>query len=105
MEPTVRDLVVWADDVGLSSGQLQKAYEWRIAQWSALSTAILTAVFFLIATALVELYKQTLRLPHFGLWVGPGVVGYGCSYIFCRWRIQRLRQEFLALYTLLLEFA
>ena len=105
MEPTVRDIVLWVDDVTLSSGQVQKTYDWRIAQWGALSNAILTAVFFLLATSLVETYKQTLKLPHFWWWVGGVSFLYGCSYLFCRWRIRRLRQEFLALYTLLLEVA
>jgi len=103
MEPTVYDIVVWADDVGLSSGQVQKAYDWRIAQWGALSNAILTAVFFLFASGLIETYKQTLKLPHFWSWVGSALCLYGLCYVFCRWRIRQLRREFLTLYTLLLE--
>jgi ABC-type transport system involved in cytochrome c biogenesis permease subunit len=105
MEPTVHDLVVWGDDVALSTGQLQKAFDWRITQWATLSNAILTAIFFLITTGLVETYKQTLKLRYFWAWVGAAVLIYCCSYLFCRLKIRRLRREFLALYTLLQEIA
>ena len=103
MEPTIHDVVIWADDVTLSSGQIQKAYDWRIAQWGTLANAVLTAVFFLMASALIETYKETLKLPHFWVWVTFATFIYGCIYALCRFRIKRLRQEFLALYTLLLE--
>jgi hypothetical protein len=105
MEPTVHDLVVWMDDVALSAGQIQKAYDWRVAQWSTLSNAILTAIFFLVTTGLVETYKQTLKLRYFWAWVGAAVLIYGSSYLFCRLRIRKLQREFLALYTLLQEIA
>lgn len=105
MKPTVGDVVIWADDVALSSGQMQKAYDWRIAQWATLSNAILTAIFVLIGSALVEIYKRSLQLPHFGWLAGGTVAVYVLCYGFCRWKIRRLRQEFLALYTLLLEIA
>lgn len=94
---------MWVDDVALSTGQIQKAYDWSIAQWSTLGNAILTAVFFLIATGLVETYKKTLQLPHFWSWVGGIATLYLASYAFCRLRIHRLRCEFLELYTLLQE--
>jgi hypothetical protein len=30
MEPTVHEIVVWVDDVALSIGQIQKAYDWSV---------------------------------------------------------------------------
>lgn len=105
MEPTIRDIVTWVDDVTLSAGQVQKAYDWRVAQWATFSNAILTAIFALIATALIDTYQETIKRPHLWWWVGAVSLIYFCSYLFCRWRIRELRREFLALYTLLLELA
>jgi hypothetical protein len=105
MEPTIRDIVVWVDDVALSTAQIQKVYDWRITLWGALSNAILTAVFFIIATALVETYKETLKLAHFWSAVGAVALLYCGSYVFCRFKIRQLRREFVVLYTLLLELA
>jgi hypothetical protein len=105
MEPAVSDIVMWVDDVTMSSAQLQKAYDWRIAQWATLSNTILTAVFFLLATALVETYKETFKRPHLWWWVVGISLTYLCSYLFCRWKIRQLGREFLGLYTLLLELA
>lgn len=102
MEPTIFDLVRWADDVPLSAGQIQKAYDWRITQWAALGNAILAAVFAFLSSAIIESYKQSLKLPHFWLLVGGATLLYVSCYAFCRFRIIRLRQEFLALYTFLL---
>jgi hypothetical protein len=103
MEPTVHEIVVWVDDVALSISQIQKSYDWSIAQWATLGNAILTAVFVLIATGLVETFKKTLQLPHFWSLVSGIALLYLASYAFCRLRIERLRREFLVLYTLLEE--
>jgi hypothetical protein len=103
MEPSNHEIVVWVDEVAVSIGQIQKSYDWSIAQWATLGNAILTAVFVLIATGLVETYKKTLQLPHFWSWVAGIAMLYLASYAFCRFRIERLRREFLELYTLLQE--
>jgi ABC-type transport system involved in cytochrome c biogenesis permease subunit len=103
MGPTVHDVITWADNVELSTAQIQKAYDWRIAQWATFANAILTAIFGFLSSALIEAYKETLKLPHFWSVVGAGTLAYACIYGFCRFRIARLQQEFLALYTLLLE--
>jgi len=89
MEPTVYDVLTWADDVNLSIAQVQKAYDWRIAQRAAFANAVLTAIFAFLSSAVIETYKETV--VYFGI------------YLFFRWEIRRLRQEFLALYTLLLD--
>ncbi|PYV70491.1 MAG: hypothetical protein DMG97_19155 [Acidobacteria bacterium] len=103
MEPTVYDVLTWADDVNLSIAQVQKAYDWRIAQRAAFANAVLTAIFAFLSSAVIETYKETLRIPHFWTLVAIGTVVYFGIYLFFRWEIRRLRQEFLALYTLLLD--
>ena len=103
MEPTIQDIASWVADVALSSGQLQKAYDWQIAQWSGLANAIVVSTLALLSSALIESFKDTLRYPHFWSVVVAGTLAYVCIYVLCRLRIHRLRQEFLALYTLLME--
>lgn len=100
------DLLIWPDDLAVSSAQIQKAYDWSITQWASFGNAILTAIFGLLASALVETYRMVqTHDPHrdivFWVAVGVTVLVYLAVYAFCRWKILRLRQEFLALYTLL----
>jgi hypothetical protein len=103
MEPTIRDLVIWADNVELSSNQLQKAYDWRIAQWATFGNVVLTAIFGLLSSAVIETFKATIILPDFWSEIGAATLAYSLIYAFCRLRIVTLRQEFMALYTLLEE--
>jgi hypothetical protein len=104
-DPTVRDLLIWAADPSESAEQLQKAYDWRVAQWSALANTIATAVLGLFTSAFVESYKGTVAVPGFWEQLGYASMLFALSYLFCRLKIHILRKEFLALYTLLLEIS
>ncbi len=102
MEPSIDQVIRWSLAFENASGQIQKAYDWRIAQWSAMATAILTAILAILSGTFLEYHKRATLSPHWGLWLCAAIVVYLSAYTFCRLEIDRLRREFLALYTLLL---
>jgi lipopolysaccharide export LptBFGC system permease protein LptF len=102
MEPSIDQIIRWSLAFENASAQIQKAYDWRIAQWSAMATAILTAILAILSSTFLEYYKKTALAPHWGLWLSADIAVFLCAYTFCRYEIDRLRREFLALYTLLL---
>lgn len=102
MEPTIDQIIRWALEFENASGQIQKAYDWNIAQWSAMATAFLTGLLAVSSNTLLEYYKKTALAPYWKILLGLNVFVYLCAYVLCRVKIRRLRREFLALYTLLL---
>jgi hypothetical protein len=106
MDFTILDLLIWPDDLTVSSAQIQKGYDWDITQWATFGNAVLTAIFGLLASALVETYKNPKHNwqadESFWMLVGITAFEYALIYVFCRLRIVNLRKEFLSLYTLLL---
>jgi len=101
--PHYFDLAVWSRDHPTSSSQIQKTYEWHIAQWAGFGTAVLTgAVGFISAVTL-----ETLKTPT--LWDQRGtralvVCGIASSlllYFLTQVRITRLRRLFNGLYSLM----
>jgi len=94
---------LWSKDHATSSAQVQKLYDWHIAQWSGFGTAVLTAtVGFISAVGL-----ETLKTPT--IWDKRGTtalvaIGLASSivlYALTQLRIQRLREVFRDLYSLM----
>jgi hypothetical protein len=98
---SVEDLLNWSEDVAASATQLQKAYDWRINQWSNLANALLAATLAFISTCVVEVYKESFKKPHLSLAVFFGITFSLGLCLWCQIRITRLRNEFVALYSLL----
>lgn len=101
MVPTLNDVLIWAEDVPLSTAQVQKAYDWRISQQAGIANAALVAMFTLITSSVIEGMKQTLSHQHSWIVIVAGELAFGGIYLVARLRIRALRQEFLAFYSLL----
>lgn len=101
---TVGDVLRWSQELATSSSQIQKAYEWEIAQWSGFATVVLTATLgFLSATVLEVLKNPSLLLTREAVsLVGLGVVASLALYGLAQYQIDRLRREFVRLYSLLI---
>ena len=103
--PPVRviDLLVWSQELATSAGQMQKAYEWQIAQWSAFGTAVLAATLGFISAAILEVWKGTQIGGARGIYIviALGVISSVALYAVCQYRIQMLRAQFLRLYSAL----
>jgi len=101
--PQHGEIALWSKDHATSSAQVQKLYDWHIAQWSGFGTAVLTAtVGFISAVGL-----ETLKTPT--IWDKRGTtalvaIGLASSivlYALTQLRIQRLREVFRDLYSLM----
>lgn len=101
MNPTIGEILAWVDNLPSSADQIQKAYDWRISQWATFGNAVITALFALLLSAVVEWYKEPMKYPHFWLIVAGNASSYLVAYALCRFRIATLQREFIALYTLL----
>jgi len=101
--PTVRELMLWSLDFDTSCAQIQKAYDWEIAQWSNMANATLAAMFGFLTPAVIELFKKSIQLAGFGLTIILGAIVFVTTYIACRLKIERLRSHFLATYSLLVR--
>jgi hypothetical protein len=55
---TVGNILTWVRDISTSSSQLQKRYDWEIAQWSSFATAVLSATLGFISAAVIETLKK-----------------------------------------------
>jgi len=102
---TIGMIFNWGRNADTAIAQITKEYEWRIAQWSALGSALLTAGLAFLSTVAVSAFKGefkmelTVVMPIIVL----GIICTAQSYILCQMTINRLRREFLYLYDLLLE--
>ncbi len=94
---TLGDLVVWAEDLEVAAAQIQKAYEWRIAQWSSFGNAVLTGILAFLSAAAIEAFKGSINQGCV-LAVGAGTFSAFCLYLISQARMNRLRREFLAIY-------
>lgn len=126
-KPTLLDILIWADNPTLSATQLQKSYDWTIAQWSAFATAILTAVLGFISAVIVDMLKGpsvsvsatsgtsttgaspstatggTSSVTAAGLSRGviiAGVLAFVALYAFDQFQISRLNAQFIELFSL-----
>ena len=100
---TLGDILTWASDSPVAAAQLQKAFDWQIAQWSAFASTVLTATLGFVATVIVENLKGTLSAmdSRQSLIIAGGVSASLALYAFCHYRIGSLRRNFVELYTLL----
>ena len=94
------DVLDWAEEIGTSANQLQKAYDWEISQWSTLGNAVLAALLAFLSACTLEIMKQTLKSSHVAAIMIAGVATSIALYVICRVRIAKLKNEFLLLYTL-----
>jgi hypothetical protein len=103
--PPIRviDLLLWSQEPATSVGQIQKAYDWHIAQWSAFGTAVLTAILGFISAVILEVWKGTkIAVPRdIYIVTALGIISSIALYAFSQYRIQRLRTQFLRLYSAL----
>jgi hypothetical protein len=97
---TFDDLLDWADEIETSAEQLQKGYDWRIAQWSAFASAVLTAMLAFLSACVVELFKGTMLWRHVAAIMMGGTAASIGLYLVSQVRIAKLRKEFLDQYTL-----
>ena len=100
LELTLGDLVAWSTELETAAQQVQKAYDWRIAQWSAFGNAVLTATLAFVSAAAVEAFKGTIGTHSLGA-VAFGTFSSLLLYWISQLRVTRLRREFLALYGIL----
>jgi lipopolysaccharide export LptBFGC system permease protein LptF len=57
---TIDDWINLSLDVSASASQFQKAYDWKISQWSSFANMILTALVSFLSACAVEFYKSGL---------------------------------------------
>ena len=94
----------WARALDEAGDQIAKVYEWRIAQWSAFASAVLAAVLGFVSAVVVESVKEGIHLTGWKLTaVITGLVALILSYCISLQMIERIREEYLQLYSLLLE--
>lgn len=100
---TFGDILSWSQELNISIAQLQKAYDWRIAQWSSAATAFLSATFAFISATVIETFKNPniLSSPDAVIIVMLGSFASIAIYGVCQYQIRRLRREFVRLYSLL----
>jgi hypothetical protein len=98
---TVGDLLNFTEDVATSAGQLQKAYDWNISQWSTLGNTLLTATLAFISTCVVELYKESFKRPDLSVVMLAGALISIGLYLKCQLEIHKLKSEFVYFYSIL----
>jgi hypothetical protein len=101
--PQHGEIALWSKDHATSSAQVQKLYDWHIAQWSGSGTVVLTAtVGFISAVTLETLKTPTIwdKRGTAGL-VAIGLTSSTVLYLLIQLRIQRLREVFRDLYSLM----
>jgi hypothetical protein len=95
-------MLLWSKDMPNSIAQIQKSYDWTIAQWSGIATATLTAILTLLAGAAVEALKGTVvAATPLIVTVIVGVLLFSGGFAMCNYEITMLKNEFLTLYGLL----
>lgn len=100
---SVLDLMIWSVDVDSSMDQLRAAYEWHIDQWVDLGRIILTAALGFVSALAVGWLKNEIKLDHAIVVtvVAVGLTGSFLVFAYCQRTVQRLRHEFMAIYTIL----
>jgi hypothetical protein len=101
--PTLLDIILWSEDVSISAPQIQKTYDWTIAQWSGIATAALTATLGFLSTVVVETLKGT-TLTSAPVFMGAVAIGVGSSVAisaFCHFQMNALNNDFATLYDVL----
>jgi len=101
--PSVSELLLWAEELGVSLEQLKATYEWQIDQWSSFSKAVLTATLAFVSAVVIAVLKQEIEFTKINgiLIVLAGILVSTAIYLFAQRTISRLRQEFLALLNIL----
>lgn len=97
------DLLIWSHKAAESTLNLTKAYDWRVSQWSAFSTALLTATLAFISAVVLEYFKDTLY-TNVDLKLRVALLGVMASilvYLMSQKRISLLKEQFLRVCTLL----
>jgi len=97
------DLLIWSHKAAESMLNLTKAYDWRVSQWSAFSTALLTATLAFISAVVLEYFKDTLY-TNVDLKLRVALLGVMASifvYLMSQKRISLLKEQFLRVCTLL----
>jgi hypothetical protein len=93
------DLFVWSRDLTTSASQIQKSYDWQIAQWSSFGTAVLTATLGFV----LEVWKGTQLAEGKDKYIviALGLISSLALYAVCQLRIKILRARFVRLYSAL----
>lgn len=100
---TVSDLISLSEEISTSADQLQKAYDWTINQWSNFGNALLVATLGFVSACIIEVYKDSIKVPHIWIALIVGVVLSTTLYMRCQIEIRKLRNEFMSVYALLAE--
>ena len=97
------DVILWSEHIPTSAAQVQKSYDWTIAQWSGIAAAALTAILGLLSATIVEMLKGTLVVGRGRLFVavGAGVSSLLAVCGLCQYEITQLNNDFLTLYAVL----
>jgi hypothetical protein len=93
------NLIAFLKDLPTSAAQLQKAYDWNIAQWSNFGTTLLTATLGFISACLVALYKGEIR--HLTIAMLAGIAAALCLYLKSQIEINKLKNQFVCVYSFL----
>lgn len=102
---SIRDIFLWARQFSMSNPQLQKAFDWHIAQWSGVATAVLAATLAFVSSVVIEKIKNP-RLVFTGaevLLIGLGVASSLGVFAFAHYKIVSLRRRFLRLHSILCD--
>lgn len=102
-EVSSADLIRWSNDIETSMEQIQKAYDWKINQWSSFGKAFLTATLAFISTVIIAILKGkiTLESGHDSLNVALGVLSALIIYCITIYQTRQYRREYLAIYKLM----
>lgn len=99
---TIKDWINLSLDVSCSASQFQKAYDWKINQWSSFANIILTALLTFLSACVVEFYKSGFVRPHLRYAMLGGFVGTIALYLISLNRVSSLRRAFVKDYALIL---
>jgi hypothetical protein len=99
---TIDDWINLSLDVSSSASQFQKAYDWKISQWSSFANMILTALLSFLSACVIEFYKSGFVRPQLRYVMLAGFVGTIALYLISLNRVASFRRAFLRDYALIL---
>jgi len=99
---TIDDWINLSLDVSSSASQFQKAYDWKISQWSSFANMILAALLSFLSACVVEFYKSGFVRPHLRFAMLAGLVGTITLYLISLNRIASFRRAFVKDFALIL---
>lgn len=99
---TINDWINLSLDVSASASQFQKAYDWKISQWSSFANMILTALVSFVSACVVEFYKSGFVRAHLRYAMLAGFVGTIALYVISLNRVANFRRAFVMDYALIL---